>query len=80
MAKLLSFNKFRNAGQVGVSPTRFLIHENVMDRFLDRFLAAAAQLKLGDGLDDATTMGPLAHARRLTEMEEMVGDATADGA
>ncbi|MDS9469818.1 NAD-dependent succinate-semialdehyde dehydrogenase [Paracoccus sp. MBLB3053] len=79
-AKLLSFNKFRNAGQVCVSPTRFLIHENVMDQFLDRFEAAANALKLGDGLDEGVTMGPLAHARRLSAMEEMVADAREKGA
>ncbi|WP_211596246.1 NAD-dependent succinate-semialdehyde dehydrogenase [Paracoccus aestuariivivens] len=79
-AKLLSFNKFRNAGQVCVSPTRFLIHENVMDQFLDRFEAAATALKVGNGLDEGVTMGPLAHARRLTAMEDIVGDAREKGA
>jgi len=79
-AKLLGMSKFRNAGQVCVSPTRFLVHENVMDQFIDRFQTAAATLKVGDGLEDGVTMGPLAHARRLTAMEEMVGDAREKGA
>jgi len=79
-AKLLSMSKFRNAGQVCVSPTRFLVHENVMDQFLDRFQTAAAALKVGDGLEDGVTMGPLAHARRLFAMEEIVGDAREKGA
>ena len=79
-AKLLSMSKFRNAGQVCVSPTRFLVHENVMDQFLDRFQTAAAALKVGDGLEDGVTMGPLAHARRLSAMEEIVGDAREKGA
>ena len=79
-AKLLSMGKFRNAGQVCVSPTRFLVHENVMDQFLDRFQTAAAALKVGDGLEDGVTMGPLAHARRLSAMEEIVGDAREKGA
>jgi len=79
-AKLLGMSKFRNAGQVCVSPTRFLVHENVMDQFIDRFQTAAAALKVGDGLEDGVTMGPLAHARRLTAMEEMVGDAREKGA
>jgi len=56
------------------------VHENVMDQFIDRFQTAAATLKVGDGLEDGVTMGPLAHARRLTAMEEMVGDAREKGA
>jgi len=78
--KILSANKYRNAGQVCVSPTRFLVHEKVYEQFVDGFTAAAKALKVGDGLDPATRMGPLAHARRIDAMEGFVADAVAKGA
>ncbi len=59
-AKLLAGAKFRNAGQVCVSPTRFLVQEKVYDKFLEAFVTAARSLKVGSGLDAATQMGPLA--------------------
>jgi succinate-semialdehyde dehydrogenase/glutarate-semialdehyde dehydrogenase len=78
--KILSANKYRNAGQVCVSPTRFLVHEKVYNTFVDKFVAAAKNLKVGDGLDKDTRMGPLAHARRVEAMERFVSDAVAKGA
>ncbi len=77
---ILSANKFRNAGQVCVSPTRFLVQEAVYERFLDGFVAAAKTLKLGDGLEKDTRMGPLAHARRVQAMEGLIQDAAQKGA
>ena len=77
---VLGANKFRNAGQVCVAPTRFLVHDSVFDRFLDGFVALAEGLTVGDGLDPATKMGPLIHGRRLEAMESLVADATAAGA
>jgi succinate-semialdehyde dehydrogenase/glutarate-semialdehyde dehydrogenase len=79
-AKILSANKFRNAGQVCVAPTRFLVQEPVYGQFVDKFVAAAKALKVGDGLDKETRMGPLAHSRRLDAIEAFVADATAKGA
>ncbi|HEX9466378.1 MAG TPA: NAD-dependent succinate-semialdehyde dehydrogenase [Alphaproteobacteria bacterium] len=79
-AKILSANKFRNAGQVCVSPTRFLVHEKVYGSFVDKFVAAAKALKVGDGLDKETRMGPLANARRVEAMDAFVADAKAKGA
>ena len=79
-AKLLSANKFRNAGQVCVSPTRFLVHEKVYESFVDQFVAAAKALKVGDGLDPETRMGPLANYRRVEAMERFVADAVGKGA
>ncbi len=61
--------KYRNAGQVCISPTRFYVQEGVYDRFLKRFTEFASGLKLGDGLEKGITMGPLANARRLDAME-----------
>jgi len=79
-AKVLSANKFRNAGQVCVSPTRFLVQESVYDKFVDQFVAAAKALKVGDGLDKDTRMGPLANSRRVEAMERFVADAVEKGA
>src|SRR5271167_4309715 len=78
--KILSANKYRNAGQVCVSPTRFLVHEKIYGAFVDKFVAAAKSLKVGDGLDKDTRMGPLANARRIEAMERFVSDAVAKGA
>ena len=72
--------KFRNAGQVCISPTRFLVHKRVLADFTDAFVAYTKQLKLGDGLADGTTVGPLANARRVTAMQNVVADARATGA
>lgn len=79
-ATALAAVKFRNAGQVCVAPTRFIVQEAVHDRFVEAFAAAAAQLRLGNGSDPSTTMGPLANARRLAAMEDLVADAVARGA
>ncbi len=79
-AKILSMNKFRNAGQVCVSPTRFLVHESVYEPFVDKFVAAAKGLKIGNGLDKDTRMGPLANPRRVDAMEAFVADAVQRGA
>ena len=77
---ILSANKFRNAGQVCVSPTRFLVHDSILDDFTERFTAAARAIKVGDGLEPETRMGPLMHDRRITAMESFVQDAKASGA
>ena len=72
--------KYANAGQVCVSPDRFYIHDSLHDAFVEGFAARAETLKLGDGLDEATQMGPLISARRLAETEAVVADAEAAGA
>jgi succinate-semialdehyde dehydrogenase / glutarate-semialdehyde dehydrogenase len=77
--KILAANKFRNAGQVCVAPTRFLVQEKVYDNFVDRFVTAAKAVKVGDGLDSATTMGPLANSRRVQAMEAFIADARQKG-
>jgi succinate-semialdehyde dehydrogenase / glutarate-semialdehyde dehydrogenase len=71
--------KFRNAGQVCVSPTRFIVQDGVFDRFRDGFVARAKALKVGDGADDGVQMGPMANPRRPDAMERMIGDAVAKG-
>jgi succinate-semialdehyde dehydrogenase/glutarate-semialdehyde dehydrogenase len=78
--KVMSATKWRNAGQVCVSPTRFLVQEAVYDRFVDGFVAAAGKVKVGEGLDEATGMGPLANPRRIPALEGMLTDAKQRGA
>ncbi|EKF18299.1 NAD-dependent succinate-semialdehyde dehydrogenase [Nitratireductor pacificus] len=78
--KVLAAAKFRNAGQVCVSPTRFLIQEGVHDAFLRDFTAAAEAIKVGNGLEDGTRMGPLANERRVHALDELIADAVSHGA
>jgi succinate-semialdehyde dehydrogenase/glutarate-semialdehyde dehydrogenase len=77
---VLAGSKFRNAGQVCVSPTRFLVQSGVHDQFVEGFVAAAKAIKVGDGLADGTTMGPLANERRIPAMETLIQDALQKGA
>jgi len=72
--------KFRNAGQVCIAPTRFLVHNSLRDEFTQALVAHAQRLKLGDGLAEGTTLGPLANPRRLGAMDKVVKDALARGA
>jgi len=78
--KILSANKFRNAGQVCISPTRFLVHDSVYEEFVDGFVKEAESINVGNGLDEGVKMGPLAHDRRLTAIEGFVADAVENGA
>ncbi len=71
--------KYRNAGQVCISPTRFYVQEASYSKFVARFTEYAKGLKLGDGLEKGITLGPLANARRLDAMEAIVNDAKARG-
>lgn len=73
-------NRFRGTGQVCISSTRFLIQRGAYDRFVQRFVAATQALRVGDGLKPDTQVGPLANARQLAKMEELVADAVAKGA
>lgn len=78
--RLLAAAKFRNAGQVCVSPTRFMVHEQIYQEFVERFIAAAEAVIVGNGLDETTQMGPLANLRRVEAMESLVSDAVQRGA
>ncbi|MEM6908226.1 MAG: NAD-dependent succinate-semialdehyde dehydrogenase [Pseudomonadota bacterium] len=67
--------KFRNAGQVCVSPTRFLVARSIYDRFVSEFAARSAALKIGDpGAEEGIEMGPLAHERRVSAMANALSD------
>ena len=72
--------KFRNAGQVCVSPTRFYVQDAIYDAFLKGFAERTSKVKMGDGLQADTRMGPLANARRPDAIEKLVNDAAAKGA
>jgi succinate-semialdehyde dehydrogenase/glutarate-semialdehyde dehydrogenase len=77
---MLVRTKFRNAGQVCVSPTRFWVQEPLYRPFVEAFTARAQAIRVGDGLAEGTEMGPMANARRLDAMERLTGAAAAEGA
>jgi succinate-semialdehyde dehydrogenase/glutarate-semialdehyde dehydrogenase len=79
-AKILVGAKYRNAGQVCISPTRFMIQENVYEKFVEKFVAGTKAIKVGNGLDKDSRMGSLANPRRVAAIEEMVQDAVGKGA
>jgi len=79
-ARTLAAAKFRNAGQVCVSPTRMLVQEKLYAPFVEKFVAAAKALKVGNGLEDGTQMGPLIHDRRIPWVEGLMADARQKGA
>ena len=79
-AIMSAVRKFRNAGQVCTSPTRFFVQQPLYERFARAFAEKAKAITVGRGLDDATEMGPLANGRRVEAMEMLVADARAKGA
>ncbi|HOM13150.1 MAG TPA: NAD-dependent succinate-semialdehyde dehydrogenase [Rubrivivax sp.] len=72
--------KFRNAGQICIAPTRFLVHNSIRAEFASRLAKHAKALKVGDGLAEGTTMGPLANERRVSAIAQFVADARQRGA
>lgn len=79
-ARLLAGAKYRNAGQVCIAPTRFLVHEAVFDRFVDGLVESSEAIKVGNGLEDGVTMGALANGRRIDAIGEFTADAISKGA
>lgn len=79
-AGLMVGHKYRNAGQVCVSPTRFLVEQDIYDEFVDNFTALAKKIKVGDGLAEGVTMGPLIGERRVEAVSDLVQDAVRSGA
>ncbi len=80
VARALTANKLRNAGQVCISPTRFYVQDGAYDSFMPALVEAFGQVTVGNGLEHATKMGPLAHPGRVAAMETLVADARAHGA
>lgn len=79
-AKACVAAKFRNAGQVCASPSRFFVQDSAVEEFTTHFVAAARRLRVGDGRDAGTDVGPLSNIRRLEAAEELVADARSHGA
>ena len=79
VAKTMTFMKYRNAGQVCVSPTRFLVQEGIYKKFVEKFVEGAKAVKVGDGFDPATKMATLANPRRQSAMVAHVEDAKKHG-
>lgn len=77
---ILAVSKFRNAGQVCVSPTRFLVQEGVYSAVVDSFTQAAKAIKVGNGMKAGIDMGPLANERRIPALEALINDAVENGA
>jgi len=73
-------SKFRNAGQVCISPTRFIMQEGVYPAFLKGFTERAAKWRVGNGLEEGVQMGPMANPRRPEAMERLIGGAKRAGA
>jgi succinate-semialdehyde dehydrogenase/glutarate-semialdehyde dehydrogenase len=72
--------RMRNAGQVCTAPSRFFVHQAIANKFTERMTELARALKVGDGLDDSTQMGPLATSRQRERAEQLVADARDKGA
>lgn len=79
-AVICARGKFRNAGQVCASPSRFYVHADIAERFTEIFVQETRSLVVGDGCDPTTDVGPLSNARRLEAAGELVADAVARGA
>src|SRR5690606_21302098 len=80
VAQITVAGKYRNAGQVCISPTRFFVHDAVYDKFVSTFSELAKALPVGNGLDEANRMGSLANDRRMSAMDEFIADAVDKGA
>ncbi len=79
-AEIAARGKFRNNGQVCIAASRFYVQEPVAEAFTRRFVEVAESLRLGDGMDPDTEVGPLANRRRFEATQELVDDAVAKGA
>ncbi|PRX10777.1 UNVERIFIED_ORG: succinate-semialdehyde dehydrogenase/glutarate-semialdehyde dehydrogenase [Martelella mediterranea] len=80
VAALAVAGKFRMAGQLCVSPSRFLVHRKVYDDFVGAFAEGASRLKVGGGFTKGSEVGPLVNERRIETMDRLVGDAVKRGA
>jgi succinate-semialdehyde dehydrogenase / glutarate-semialdehyde dehydrogenase len=78
-ARASVIGKFINAGQVCTSPSRFIVHQSIVERFTAAFVEAAEAVVVGDGMEAKSQMGPLANGRRLKAVESLVVDAVEQG-
>ncbi|QKZ05740.1 NAD-dependent succinate-semialdehyde dehydrogenase [Pseudomonas eucalypticola] len=72
--------KFANCGQVCVTPDRIFVHDSLYDAFVEGFVSRTRKIKLGDGFEADTGMGPLINASRLDEVQSVVAAAVQAGA
>ncbi|SDP61280.1 succinate-semialdehyde dehydrogenase / glutarate-semialdehyde dehydrogenase [Rhodoferax sp. OV413] len=79
VATMSAMRKYRNAGQGCINPTRFYLHDSIFDEFSERYVAAVKAIRVGNGMDSESRMGPLAHERRVQAMQSCVDDALAHG-
>jgi succinate-semialdehyde dehydrogenase/glutarate-semialdehyde dehydrogenase len=79
-AKQMGAANFRNAGQVCIAPTRFLVQDGVYEQFVETFVSRVKEIRVGNGLDEGVTMGPLANERRVPALESFIADAVQGGA
>jgi succinate-semialdehyde dehydrogenase/glutarate-semialdehyde dehydrogenase len=79
-AKISVAGKFRNAGQVCVSPTRFLVQDTIKEKFTQAVINETNKIKVGNGLEDNVNMGPLIAERRVEVMNDFINDAVENGA
>ncbi len=79
-ARAAAAAKFRNCGQVCISPSRFYVHESIKEPFGEAFAEVASGLTIGHGLEDGVNFGPLANSRGLEHATALVDDATERGA
>jgi len=72
--------KFRNNGQVCISPNRFYIQESKKEEFISKFIERTKKLKIGNGMDEGVQLGPLTTDKRLAEIEQLVETTKNEGA
>ncbi|MFM0176497.1 NAD-dependent succinate-semialdehyde dehydrogenase [Paraburkholderia sediminicola] len=79
VAKAAALTKFRNSGQVCTSPTRFYVQEGIYENFLKAFSSVAAELRVGNSMDECVQMGPVKNKRRREAVERLIDDARSQG-
>lgn len=72
--------RYRNCGQVCIAPQRFLVHEKVRDAFAERVVPHVENLRVGNGLEEGTHVGPMINARQRDRVEALVAEARSQGA
>jgi succinate-semialdehyde dehydrogenase/glutarate-semialdehyde dehydrogenase len=75
-----AFGKYRNTGQACVSPNRFLVHRSIVDAFVDQFVSLSRDLRVGDGMDPSSHLGPLISMKAVEKVRRLVKDALSRGA
>jgi len=78
-ASKATYSKFRNMGQVCISPSRFLVHRSVVEEFTDLAVREVKNFRLGNGLEEGVTHGPLQSADQVRRAEELVADIEEKG-